>query len=378
MLLLSLISDPIRDQLQARADHLSVLVGWANITVAIGVAFEGIEICHDIVAWAKRKRREKRELIVLKELAEIFPVSKATRATGSHSDEPRWVKRLLRIGLIIVVIGVVGEWRCGAKLEDAHNAIHEYDVAKLTAAEKAAGDAAIFARIAHEEADAVKGIADEARADAKDALTKAQAAQRELAHAEADAAKAQTVASRALSTADKAESHLAEALKQAADATAELNRLKTPRSLTNASLFTEKLKQFKGTEYTFAEVFADEESVELLKQIDSALQLAEWKRVKPSSRSPGGIALNVYGDKQDFGVPPGVSTSVLVSVDSTESVDSLKSRSPEQWPAIVRAAVALKGALAICISPEQGNKGKDVVVESGTSMIVRITVGKKP
>jgi hypothetical protein len=373
MLLLSSISDPIRDALQARADHLSVLVGWANITVAIGVALEGIEICHDIVAWTKRKRREKRELIVLNELAEIFPVSKARRVTESHSDEPRWVKRLLRIGLIIVVIGVVGEWRCGAKLEDAHNAIHEYDVAKLTGAEKAAGDAATSAKIAHEEADAVKGIADEARADAKDALTKAQAAQHELAHAEADAAKAQTVASKALSTADKAESHLADAIKRANALTAQLDRLTTPRSLPHSSQITGSLKPFKDTEYMFIEVCADTECVNLLRDIDSVLVLAGWKRVKSPHRFPG---LVLWGDpKGDDGAGIDVEPGIKVSIEST--IPDLDKNSLENLPEHIRAAMVLNLTLASNVSPPE-KTGRLVGMDKGASTVVRISVGRKP
>jgi len=79
--------------------------------VALGVALEGVEIAHAVVAWRKRKRREKREGIALQELADIFPSGEARRETELHSDEPKWIKLLLRIGIILVVIGVVGEWR---------------------------------------------------------------------------------------------------------------------------------------------------------------------------------------------------------------------------------------------------------------------------
>jgi len=54
-------------------------------------------------------------------------------------------KAVASIGIILVVIGVVGEWRFGAKLEDAHNAIHKYDVRKLTEADQKAGDASTSA-----------------------------------------------------------------------------------------------------------------------------------------------------------------------------------------------------------------------------------------
>src|ERR1700719_1846624 len=142
----SSIEDPVRVALQGHVTHFSNLVTWSTIIVAIGLVLEGVEIFHDVIAWCKRKRRKNRELANLKEVAEIFPSDEAKGETESHSDHPRWVKRVLRVGLIAVVIGVVGEWRYGAKLEDAHNVIHEYDVAKLTAVEKEAANAEATAK----------------------------------------------------------------------------------------------------------------------------------------------------------------------------------------------------------------------------------------
>jgi hypothetical protein len=161
MFSLSLVEDPARAVLQARVDHFPNLVTWATIVVAVGVVLEGVEIIHDVIAWSKRKSREKRERVDLEEVAKIFPTGEVRRETESHSDHARWVKRLLRLGLITVVIGVVGEWRYGAKLEAAHNAVHEYDIAKLADADKKAGEAATSARTAHDEADAVKTETDE-------------------------------------------------------------------------------------------------------------------------------------------------------------------------------------------------------------------------
>lgn len=149
------IVDPIRDVLNSRVRHFSKLIGWATVVVAIGVALEGIEIVHDGIAWVKRRRREKSEHADLKRVADIFPCGETRGETESHPDHPRWVKRWLRVGLIIVVIGVVAEWRCGAKLEDAHDDVHEYDLAKLIEANQKAGEAATSAKTAHDEADIV-------------------------------------------------------------------------------------------------------------------------------------------------------------------------------------------------------------------------------
>lgn len=179
MLSLSLVSDPIRDALNAQVRHFSTLVGWATLVVAVGVALEGVEIVHDIIVWCKRKRREKRERSDLREVASIFPTGEVGGGAEPHSDHPRWVKRFTRIGLILVVVGVVAEWRCGAKLEDAHNAVHEYDLAKLTEADQKARSAAESAKTAHDEADAVK--------KETDALTlRLEAASRQLTDLEQD------------------------------------------------------------------------------------------------------------------------------------------------------------------------------------------------
>ena len=161
-LLLALSTSPpedrVRDVLQAKAGYFSNLVSWATIVVAVGVMFEAVEIVHDIVAWRKRKGRDKRERAELRELSDVFPID-VNREVESHA-ESKWVKRILRVGLLLVVIGVVGEFRCGAKLEDAHNAIHEYDLGKIAEADTKAGDAAKSAKTAHEEADAVAKVAD--------------------------------------------------------------------------------------------------------------------------------------------------------------------------------------------------------------------------
>lgn len=243
-----------------------------------------------------------------------------------------------------------------------------------------------------------EAIADSSTAlsQAKDALSKAETAQSSLGKAEDEANNAQTAASSALALANgarqeadsfekditsakkqaaDAESHLAEALRQAAAATDELNRLKTPRTLTNASAVVEALKEFKDTEYTFASVFADEESIGLLKQIDSVLQLAGWKRIKPE----GAIVIpHVLGKDVDFAVPPGTGTGVSVSVDSLDSVASLRSRPRALQSTSLKAALAFRDNISSSlVPPQQGGVNKDVIVESGSSKTVRIFVGKK-
>jgi hypothetical protein len=133
------VSDPIRDSLQATADRFSRDVGLATALVAIGVALEATELIQAAATWVKRLNRRRRDRAELKEIGEIFPVDDARGGTVS-GHEPKWVKVALRVGILLVVIGVVGEWKYGSKLEDAHNAIHAYDVGKLLEADKNIGD----------------------------------------------------------------------------------------------------------------------------------------------------------------------------------------------------------------------------------------------
>lgn len=139
---LASIPDPIRNKLDATVRHFSHFVALSTIAVAIGVLMEGVELVLATVEWWKRKRHKKRELIQLEEIRQIIPVGNgAQKSSKAHSEEPIWVKFILRVGIMLVVVGVVGEWRCGAKLEDAHNAVHEYDIALLGDAARSAKDA---------------------------------------------------------------------------------------------------------------------------------------------------------------------------------------------------------------------------------------------
>jgi hypothetical protein len=272
--------------------------------------------------------------------------------------------------------GVAGERIAEVKVKDFDVRIQECSDAKVTEATLEAGDAAKSAKIAHEEADAVKGIADEARADARDALAKAQAAQRELAHAEGDAVKAQIAASKALSTAAEAGSQVAEAMKRAKDLTDQLDRLKTPRRIFHKTKIAPALKPFGVMEYVFIGTCGDQECFDLVSDINELLELAGWKRIKAPPMRIGVTQFLIHGDK-DFAVDISVSTGTTISVETPDGFDSVKSIPADQQAEHLRAALALNQALALGISPPE-NTGAKVRVDTGTSTAVRIDVGRKP
>lgn len=297
----------------------------------------------------------------------------------------------------LVLVGVVGEYVADIESIEAQKHLHKRiqrlsmavlllglsgDVlgivmgqAEMTALTREAGDAASSARVAHLEAGAVKGIADEARADAKDALAKAQAAEHELARAESDAAKAQTVSAEALRSASD-DAQVARGVKKELTETAEeLKRIRSQRSILHPEEVSTALRQFSGTQYVFSGVGADEDSLALIKQIDDILQKAGWKRQPAHGRFP---AINVFEpNNTEDSITVALVSGVLVSVDSQEELAVLRAKPVQDLPPYIRAAISLTLNITSNLYPPQ-EKGKTVNVEKGVSVVVRIAVGQKP
>lgn len=137
------------------------------------------------------------------------------------------------------------------------------------------------------------------------------------------------------------------------------------------------LRPFKDTEYTFAAVFADDESMQLLKQIEGMLLLAGWKRLKVSMINLGIPALQISG-RNDV-VNMGTLTGIHLLVDSSETLEALQALPVEKLPPTIRLAMVLDDGIFSNLSPPEDTKDKNrVEIESGTSKVIRISVGKKP
>lgn len=170
-----------------------------------------------------------------------------------------------------------------------------------------------------------------------------------------------------------AQAQVAGATAEAAKANLELARIKTPRSLTNAIAFTDSLKAFKGTRYVVSGCFQDQESMDFLVQLDAALTAAGWVREPLSAEGRAQITLNVA---PGFAVPLTTRSGVLVGAQALER-DALMATPFPQLPEYIRAAMALKGALASGINPQEGDFGP-LQVDPGNSTSVFLLVGKKP
>ena len=214
----------------------------------------------------------------------------------------------------------------------------------------------------------------ETKSDAANTVSGKARDKADAAGKKADSFEADIVSAKKLAA--EAESHLADALQRAANAEAELERMKAPRSLTNASALTDALTAFKGTEYSFIGCFQDQESIDLLVQIDKVLANAGWTRVKPPPQgSFGDIQLNI---SKDFGVPVTSRSGIYVGVQSTETVDVLKATPQPMLPTYIRAALALKAGLASGIVPVDEGLTTPLPADPGNSTSVFIVVGKKP
>jgi len=241
-----------------------------------------------------------------------------------------------------------------------------------------------------EKAEAASKKSERAITDADSAIDRARSAKDESATAKAAASKAESLAHDARQEADSfakdivsakkqaasAESHLADALQRAAEATAALDRLKSPRSLKNISELITTLVAFRDTEYTFSSVFADEESIQLLKSIDGVLQEAGWKRTK----SPGGFpAIHIFGKDDPFVVPSALTNGIRISMDWPEGLAALQPLPPDKFPMLLKAAVSLSTSLFSNLSPPEASEQAYLVdIVKGESKVVRISVGKKP
>ncbi|MGA3132213.1 MAG: hypothetical protein ABSD59_15510 [Terracidiphilus sp.] len=314
----------------SRTHHFSELLLMTKL-VAVGVLLEGPELIY-----------------------EICKLIRLWRTKGVRDHSPGWITVIGLVGWILVFIGVAGEFWVDSWVNTDDDNIQSINITLLRDANSSAAQA--------------KKDAGEAQTLAHGARTEADSFARDIADAKREAADA-------VSRLADAEQRLADATQREANAEEEINRLKSPRTLTNASVFSSDLNQFAGTEYTFSLVFSDLESVTLLKQIDSALQLAGWKRVNPSPTPT--VNVKPYPD-QDLIVGIGDTEGVEIDVDSTASFDFLNKNPQSTWPRLVLAAALLRNELALHITPMDGNVNKQLVISpGGSSTAIRINVGKK-
>jgi hypothetical protein len=302
---------------------------------------------------------------------------------GEYRKKEKW-KKYLGAFQIMVLAGIGVELLGDAGVFLFSESLQRLEGADIQALDKKARDAGDKATDALSKSGMAMGRSEAADTTSKGALTKLGKAERSAGRAmdlargarqEADTF--ETRLGSAEHKADEAESHVTEAVRRATEATEALNRVRLPRELTHIPELATTLRPFKDTEYTFASVFADDESMQLLKQIEGMLQLAGWKRLKVSNMNLGIPAFQISG-RNDI-VNMGAYTGIHISVDSSETLEALQALPVEKLPTPVRIALLLNEGIFSNLSPPEDTKDNNrVEIESGTSKVIRIMVGKKP
>ena len=355
----------VRESLQYLRGKYDWWLNLSTILVVVGVICELPEIVHDLRELFSRKHFQPPEM-------------------PSRNPDIRLEKIVVILGLfgwLLVVGGVAGEFFWESKLSTANEEIQSVSDDLLRTTQIEVGNARDAAKRASEYAQQAQSLSSYAAQDAVQAKTDAGNAKilASGARAEADAltgeiTSAKQQAADAVSKLADAEKRVEEATEGEAKAEAELQAIRTPRTLSDVNDFVGELKRYPGTEYTFALVAPDAEPIALLRQIDDALQLAGWKRVKFDPQPFMGFP--IFG-KDDM-IPIGTAIGVEVAVESTASSDSLNAIPRGYWPPQVTKAAALIKFMNLHIAPSGNNVNKQVVVTSGSSAVIRISIGKKP
>ena len=362
--LIGLLDAAVRTSFQSLRDTYFVRLEVCTFAVVIGVLIEESEY---FLSWPRVRERIP--------LGILLP---------AHRFDT-WVQRISKAGWILILLGVGGEFVYEARVSRADGWLQEFNnilsVAQQTEI-KGLGDITAKARSdAKLASDASKNaindalsavtLATESESHLKEALAKADAVatlakgyENEIQEAKRDASEAKALLAEARRLA-------AEARQQAGEATIGVQRLKANRSLSNAGELSRKVREFEKTEYMFSGVFADEESIHLLTEIDDALRQAGWQRIKAPHAFP---ALLIFGKDDD--VHEVVTAGIQISVDSPEAVAVLQTLPVQKLPPILRAAVVLNIELGSNVFPPSDPKLIDV--QPGTSKTIRITIGKKP
>lgn len=267
-----------------------------------------------------------------------------------------------RIGLVCFAIAVSAEL-AAYKYGQRNDELSENVIISLNQKSKealtASGTAITQSKQAIDTSNTANSTADAAGKKAERAIKEADSFESDIVSAKKQAA--------------DAESHLLEAVKRADVVTAKLDRLTTPRSLPHSPQMISSLMPFKGTEYMFTGVCEDKECVDLLRDIDSVLEGAGWKRIKSPHRFPG---LVLWGEKKDDdGAGIDLIPGIKLSIESPDP--NIEGRTVANLPQYIQAAVFLNGVLAANVIPPE-NTGRLVEKTLGSSTVISISVGRKP
>jgi hypothetical protein len=333
-----------------------------TVLVAIGVIMEGPEIVHEARdAWFQCRGR---------------------RVT-SRRIAP-WITLVGALGWLLIAIGVAGEGYWEVQVSHDDEAITSFDEQKLGDAEKSAATATALAAELGVKVDELPSFVAEKERELAGNVTQFQQYARSVEGQTGNDLRRLKEGTAAL---NKARDEATTAAKQAEDeraaVEAEMNRLKTPRSIVNSDSLIAALRPFSGTEYVL-QVFLDQESTEFIKSVARELDAAGWVRKQPAGMNIGHPTMRIdFGKGLEY-VSSCIETGVNVHVFSQVPVETLQTTPAFNLPTEFGAANTVRTAFRVDIEPpDESNAGKVIEVDADKNVIgadgqVGICVGKKP
>lgn len=357
--------------MRADLNSWSSLWFWAlvasTVLVVIGIIGEAPEVLEAVGFGDKTISRIRRFWYIRVRRVEFGGWERlCPELIDSNPRHRKWIAKVALVSWVLIAVGVAGEGFAEYFVNDAESEIKAFDNAELIETQSSANSAAAASSLAF-------SFSDKSEKASSNALVLATGARKEADSFEGDIRVAKTQAA-------EAESHLADALQRAANAEAELHRLKLSRSLVRSENLIAALKPFSGTEYRF-NVFADDESIQFTKAVALALHAAGWIRKQPTSAALGIPTLEVFFDQGVAEhVPTCIETGVSLHAYAKESLATLRVIPFQSLPKTVLAAMALNSAIAQSISPADERNVVTGIVDPTSSEGVPMTicVGKKP
>lgn len=282
--------------------------------------------------------------------------------------------RVVGLGGLLVTLGVIGELFAESYLSHFDTLVRQRNAQIEVFLNTEAGNAKDSADKAAQDALQAQASAKQAAQEAGGAKTLAIGSRKEADSFERDIVSAKMEAAAAESDLADARQRAADALQQAANATAELNRLKANRVLTNVPAILSTLKGFRGTEYSLNGISLDDDSEHLLQVIDAVLQEAGWKRVAGSCHLP--VFFVHFKNAPKYCVTEALTDGVQISIQYPGGASAVRSLPQQRAPQYVKAASSLFLLLRSDLSPKQETPD-GIVVSSGTAKTVFISIGRK-
>jgi len=169
--------------------------------------------------------------------------------------------------------------------------------------------------------------------------------------------------------------------REALTAQKELDQLKAPRALNNPKGLVGKLRKYEGIEYNI-NVFPDDESIQLAKALDSALNASGWKRKQVLA--PGAPTANTFGDGPNDQTNLCIERGIRVHMGggvSPESIVATSKRNKKGLAENLQIGIAFCSILLPHVDPPDAkNVDREVEIERGKPLDeeMRICVGQKP